>query len=358
MVEHDADNALSAGAAADLHEADGRNRGAVYAAIDLGTNNCRLLVARPDGHGGFRVVDAFSRIVRLGEGLAHTGLLGEAAQQRAIEALAVCAQRLQRRHVTHVRAIATEAVRKATNGAAFLARVRAETGLVLEMIDAAEEAQLAVDGCLALLDPAFSQAMVYDIGGGSTEVAWLDVLGPNRARVRAWISLPLGVVTLADRHGGVDVSPQTYGAMVLETRQALAAFDARHGIGASMATDALQMIGTSGTVTTLAGVHLGLKRYDRARIDGVWMTDHDMRAVADRLIAMPFEARVAEPCVGRERADLVIPGCAVLEAIVATWPTPRLRVADRGLREGILLGLMQAENRGGQATPDGGRLSA
>ena len=315
-------------------------RQAVYAAIDLGTNNCRLLVARPDGRGGFRVIDAFSRIVRLGEGLAHSGLLAEAAQDRAIEALAVCAQRLRRRQVTHLRAIATEAVRKAANGQAFVDRVRAETGIAIEMISAAEEARLAVDGCLALLDPAFSQAVVFDIGGGSTEIVWLDVLGPNRAEVRAWTSLPLGVVTLADRHGGVDVSAGTYAAMVDETRRHLAGFEGTHRIAGSLGGGGLQMLGTSGTVTTLAGVHLGLRRYDRAQVDGVWLSGSDLDAVARRVVAMPYEDRVAEPCVGRERADLVIPGCAILEGIVGTWPTSRLRVADRGLREGILLGLM------------------
>jgi exopolyphosphatase/guanosine-5'-triphosphate,3'-diphosphate pyrophosphatase len=333
-----------------------RRQPPVYAAIDLGTNNCRLLIARADGRGGFRVVDAFSRIVRLGEGLAHSGRLAEAAQDRAIEALAVCAQRLRRRQVTHLRAIATEAVRKAENGQDFVARVRAETGLALEMISAAEEAQLAVDGCLALLDPAFAQAIVFDIGGGSTEIAWLDVLGPNRARVRAWTSLPLGVVTLADRHGGVDVPTATYQAMVNETRRLLDVFEAKHGILDAMARRPLQMLGTSGTVTTLAGVQLGLKRYDRARVDGVWLDSADVEAVAGRLIGMSYDARVAEPCVGRDRADLVIPGCAILEAIVATWPTPRLRVADRGLREGMLLGLMR--DRPDSARTDSARNGA
>jgi exopolyphosphatase/guanosine-5'-triphosphate,3'-diphosphate pyrophosphatase len=317
-------------------------RGATYAALDLGTNNCRLLIARPDGHGGFRVVDAFSRIVRLGEGLAHSGRLGEAAQARAVDALKVCAQRLRRRQVAHVRAVATEAVRKAANGEAFIARVLAETGIALEIISAAEEAQLAVDGCTSLLDPRFAQALVFDIGGGSTEIAWLDVLGPNRATIRAWTSLPLGVVTLADRHGGVEVPSAVYDAMVTEVCRLLDRFEDANRIGPSMAARPLQMLGTSGTVTTLAGVHMGLKRYDRSQVDGVWMDSADVAAVAGRLIGMPYDARVAEPCVGRERADLVIPGCAVLDAIVRTWPTPRLRVADRGLREGMLMGLMGA----------------
>ena len=332
--------------------------GAVYSALDLGTNNCRLLIARRTGDG-FKVIDAFSRIVRLGEGLGQADLgraarLTDAAVERTLDALKVCADKIRRRGVTHKRNVATEACRRAVNGASFLARVAAETGLELEVISTDEEARLAMAGCVSLLDPRVPKALLFDIGGGSTELIWLEVPpaastpaanAPNaRAplpEMIASISLPLGVVNLAERYGGRHVSPEAYRAMVDEVAAALASFDGAHGIEGQVARGQVQMLGTSGTVTTLAGVHLELPRYDRARIDGAFLDFPAMYAARDRLCAMSYEARVAHPCVGPERADLVIAGLAILDAICRLWPVGRLRVADRGLREGILIGLMR-----------------
>ncbi|TDP46205.1 Ppx/GppA phosphatase family protein [Zavarzinia compransoris] len=316
----------------------------VFAALDLGTNNCRLLIAEPARHGTFRIVDAFSRIVRLGEGLASHGRIAEAAIERTLDALQVCAGRMRRRKVTHIRAIATEACRRATNGADFLARARSETGIVLEVISPAEEAQLAVAGCTPLLDPDRRRALVFDIGGGSTELAWLAVKGPDRAEMLDWMSMPLGVVTLAERFGGIEVDDGVYGRMVAEVRAALAPFAARYPAGLAAGDHGFQLLGTSGTVTTLAAVRMNLPRYDRTRVDGSWMTAAEIGRVIDDIRAMSFDRRAANPCIGRDRADLVLAGCAILEAIMEAWPERRLRIADRGLREGVLMGLM-AGNR-------------
>ena len=334
-------------------ERDGRSR-AVYAALDLGTNNCRLLVARPlepqPRVPGFRVIDAFSRIVRLGEGLQATGRLSEAAMARTVAALAVCAEKMRRRQVTSAWAVATEACRSARNGEAFLARARRETGIALEVISHREEAHLGLSGCLPLLDADRPHALICDIGGGSTEVSWLQ--GPDGAsagggagggdghRVVALHSLPLGVVNLAERYGGRDVSARTFGAMVAEVEDALAPFEAENRLGALVACGAVQLLGTSGTATTLAGVHKKLPRYDRSQVDGTELDFATVAEVIGRIAAMSYEERTRQPCIGRERADLVIAGCAILEAICRTWPVGRLRVADRGLREGILFRLM------------------
>jgi exopolyphosphatase / guanosine-5'-triphosphate,3'-diphosphate pyrophosphatase len=314
---------------------------AVCAALDLGTNNCRLLVARAT-RGGFRVVDAFSRIVRLGEGLAATGRLSEAAMDRTIEALRVCAGKVAHRRVTQARYVATEACRRAANCAEFVTRVRAETGLDIEIISSDEEARLVVAGCEPLLDRRTPHAFVFDIGGGSTELVWLKVpRDPRRMpRVQGFVSLPHGVVTLSDRYGGRDVAAVTYAAMVGEMRAAILPFEERWGIGRATARGAVQMLGSSGTVTTLAGIHLSLPRYSRAAVDGSVLSFASVRAVSSRLVGMGYEARAAQACVGAERADLVLAGCAILEAICSLWPVGRLRVADRGIREGILLGLL------------------
>lgn len=315
-----------------------------YAALDLGTNNCRLLVAVPTRSGQFRVVDAFSRIVRLGEGLTATGRLGEAAMTRAVEALKVCADKLAARDIKRARLIATEACRSAANGAEFLDRVRRETGLELEIIDRETEARLAVSGCGSLVERSTKAVVLFDIGGGSSEIALVDVSGERRPRLArhivAWTSLPVGVVSLAERFGGRTVTPEIFQAMVADVAGMLDRFGERGKLGALVEGPDFHLLGTSGTVTTLAGVHLGLERYDRRRVDGLWMDRANVDAMIAKLVSWDFAERVANPCIGPDRADLVLAGCAILEAIRAVWPSERLRVADRGLREGILSELM------------------
>jgi exopolyphosphatase/guanosine-5'-triphosphate,3'-diphosphate pyrophosphatase len=316
----------------------------VYAALDLGTNNCRLLIARPSA-GGFRVVDAFSRIVRLGEGLGANGRLGVAAADRAIEALRICADKIKARGVMRGRYIATEACRAAADGEDFVARVKEETGLTLDIADRATEARLAASGCFPLVDPEADGVVLFDIGGGSTELVWVDRVrrhAPIGApRIRSWVSLPVGVVTLAERYGGVQVTDQVFNAMVEEVTLMIASFPER--LALAEAASRLHLLGTSGTVTTIAGIHLGLERYERGKVDGVWLDAHSITAVVEELKGMSYEERIASPCIGRERADLVLAGCAILEAIRRAFPCARLRVADRGLREGILLELMRAD---------------
>ena len=318
----------------------GRHRH-MYAAIDLGTNNCRALIARPRCDG-FEVVDSFSRLVRLGEGLDRNGRLSEAAMARTVSALGVCADKLRRHGVSRGRYIATEACRRAVNGDAFLDRAHAATGLYLEVIGADEEAHLALSGCAPLLDNRCSRAIVFDIGGGSTELIWLAIEPDMAPRVLDLTSLRCGVVTMAERHGGHSVPPPVYAAMVDEATNLLSPFEAANGIAGQIAETAVHMLGTSGTVTTLAAVHLDLARYDRARIDGSWMKLDDVQNAAQRLLAMDYDDRVSHPCIRRGRADLVVAGCAILEAILRAWPVESIRVADRGLREGMLLALMDA----------------
>jgi exopolyphosphatase / guanosine-5'-triphosphate,3'-diphosphate pyrophosphatase len=318
-----------------------------YAALDLGTNNCRLLIARRSG-GGFRVIDAFSRIVRLGEGLAATGRLSEAAMARTVEALRVCAAKINQRNVAFGRYVATEACRQATNCGAFLARVREEVGIDVEIISTAEEARLVVTGCAPLLHPRIPYAIVFDIGGGSTEIVWLrHAVSRDRhapPEILGSVSLPFGVVTFTERFGGIEVTPASYRAMVAEAELALAPFEKGHGIRRQVRARQVQMLGSSGTVTTLAGVNLALPRYIRALVDGSTLTFDRIELLSRHLAGLDIEGRAASPCVGRERADLVLSGCAILDAICAVWPVGRLRVADRGIREGILFDLMHEQS--------------
>lgn len=315
----------------------------LYAALDLGTNNCRLLIAQPTRPGQFRVVDAFSRIVRLGEGLAASGRLSDEAMDRSVEALKVCAAKLKNRNIRRARLIATEACRAAVNGEAFLERVRQETGLDLEIINRETEARLAVSGCSSLVGREAKSVVLFDIGGGSSEIAVIRI-GDNRSsrlanHITHWTSLPVGVVTLSERHGGRDVTPESFAGMVSEVETMLAGFDCPGDV-VRVAPEDFHLIGTSGTVTTLAGVHLDLPRYDRRRVDGVWLSDDEVTAMQARLLSWDFSARAANPCIGPDRADLVLAGCAILEAIRKRWPSRRMRVADRGLREGLLTDMM------------------
>jgi exopolyphosphatase / guanosine-5'-triphosphate,3'-diphosphate pyrophosphatase len=315
----------------------------IYAALDLGTNNCRLLVARANG-AGFRVIDAFSRIVRLGEGLNASGVLSEAAMLRTLDALKVCASKIVHRGVTRARYVATEACRRAENCDIFLDRVRRATGIAIETITTEEEARLAVNGCAPLLDPAVPYAIVFDIGGGSTELVWLRLQAASNREpeILGVVSLPFGVVTLTERYGGDAISGEEYEAMVDEAQAAMVSFAREHGIAEAVAGGGVQMLGSSGTVTTLAGISLGLPRYNRNLVDGSMLLFDEIRAVSAELAGADFAARAAHPCIGSERADLVVAGCAILEAICRLWQVGRLRVADRGLREGILFDLLAA----------------
>ena len=318
--------------------ADKRRRGRKIAALDLGTNNCRLLIARPTADG-FAVVDGFSRIVRLGQGLEATGELCETAMRRTVDALAVCASKISRHRVARARYVATEAARRATNCSGFLARVAAETGIELDIISSREEAKLTLMGCLPLFDPALPYGLIFDVGGGSAEIVWLRLSGDDAPDILGWISLPVGVVTLTERHGPSDFTAEEYEATVAEVAGMLVPFDAEHGIRRRIEQGRMQMLGTAGTVTTIAGVNLGLKRYNRSLVDGSYLTFEQIRSVSRELSRSSYAERAAHPSIGSGRADLVVAGCAILEAICRTWPAGRLRVADRGVREGILLQL-------------------
>jgi len=313
-----------------------------YAAIDLGTNNCRLLIAQPDADE-FQVVDAFSRIVRLGEGLESSQRLSKPAMDRAIDALIICAKKIHERKVRRVRCVATAACRKAKNCDEFIKRADEEAGIRLEIISAEEEARLAVAACQSLLEPEVRFALVFDIGGGSTELIWAKNDSNGSPKPIAVQSLPLGVVNLAERHGGGDFTRLEYEFLVNDICDDLSQFEKMYGINKIISENSVQMIGTSGTVTTLSGVHLGLKRYDRRRVDGLWLSSLNARNSAENLRSMTLEERSAHPCIGRDRADLVVAGCAILEAIYQIWPMERLRVADRGVREGLLLSLMRSD---------------
>lgn len=342
----------------------------VYAALDLGTNNCRLMIARPEGDS-FKVLDAFSRVVRLGEGVEETNALSDAAMDRAVAALRICAEKMVKRRVTRARAIATEACRRAINGADFVKRVERETGLYLDVIGAGDEARLAVAGCAPLFDTQRDCLLVFDIGGGSTEIVWIDLAHTPKERRRdillgvapknvdkatideeirvlaesaRWTSLPVGVVTLAEKFKTIDNESDRFKAMRAHTNTLIAPF-AADGAGATAdRLQRMQLLGTSGTITTLAGVHLGLPRYNRVKVDGLWMKRTDLTGVIERLVGMDRVERATIPCIGDDRAELVISGASILSAIVDHWPTEQLRVADRGLREGLLYGLMNRDD--------------
>jgi exopolyphosphatase/guanosine-5'-triphosphate,3'-diphosphate pyrophosphatase len=327
-----------------------------------------LLVARPSRRG-FRVIDAFSRIIRLGEGVSSSGRLSEAAIDRTIEALKVCASKIAKHRVERAGLIATEACRMAANAPEFLGRVHRETGIEITVVSRETEAKLAVSGCASLIDASCDYVLIFDIGGGSSELIWLDLpLRPRGRRrspaerlevqncISAWTSLPVGVATLAERFGGKVVDPAIFAAMVQHVMEMLLPFEAQHAMRARLSRGPAHLLGTSGTVTTLAGIHLGLPRYERNRVDGCWLSAGEVRTVTAGLLGSSYEQRVAEPCVGRERADLVLAGCAILEALMQTWPCQRLRVADRGLREGILATLMAEDGVYGVGSRVGSRF--
>jgi exopolyphosphatase / guanosine-5'-triphosphate,3'-diphosphate pyrophosphatase len=309
-----------------------------YGAIDLGTNNCRLLIARPHD-GAFTVVDAFSRIVRLGEGLSQSGRLSDNAMDRAVAALGVCADKLRRRNVSLSRSVATEACRRAANGKTFVDRVRKETGIALDIIEPQEEARLAMLGCHKLLEPGDGPALIFDIGGGSTELVLIDQ-SDEGPKIRSWWSAPWGVVSLTESEGRDAIEGEDRLLAYSRMRERVRRSFGRFATTLPKKPKGIRLLGTSGTVTTLASVHLALPSYDRRAVDGLHVPATAMQEISAMIAGMDYAQRAALPCIGPERADLVVAGCAILEAILEIWPAEKLGVADRGIREGILRSLM------------------
>jgi exopolyphosphatase/guanosine-5'-triphosphate,3'-diphosphate pyrophosphatase len=323
----------------------------VLGAIDVGTNACRLLIAVPQLHAGSgeqsgaipRVIDSYTANVRLGESLERTGSITEAALDRTVAALKVCASRLRRRHVTHVKAIATEACRRASNAQDLVRRAEEEAGIRLTIVSPEEEARLAAAGCLQLIGREFEGALIFDIGGGSTELILVrrdTVRRPAQYEIVAWSSAPVGVVKLAERHGSHELTAASYKPMRAELDAIFSAMKTELGPG-MFDVGRFHLLGTSGTLTTLAGIKLGLKRYERSRIDGQWLRRDDIVRISRDIVTREFSARAAIACIGTDRADLILPGCAILDSIMDNWPCATLRVADRGLREGMLIALLR-----------------
>ncbi len=348
------------------------NRKKLYAALDLGTNSCRMLIARPTG-SRFEIVDAFSKSIRLGLDLERTGQLSQAGITRALQALHVCAKKLKKFDVKNSRLVATEACRRSKNGKNFLTKVKKETGLNLELIKPEEEARLAVISCAPLFDPKFSHVLIVDIGGGSTELVWMDLSevseenriaemlklkinvrnrnksqfeknDKNYVKIVDWISVPLGVATLLERFSDVDDDSARFALMSCDFEQKIENFLPYLNYNGIDLKKELQIIGTSGTVTTLGAVHLGLRRYDRLKVDGLNLTSTDIDNVIKKFLMLGPEGRRKEPGIGRDRADLIMSGSAIMQTLLRIWPARSMKVADHGLREGILYSLMTADN--------------
>lgn len=322
----------------------------ICAALDLGTNNCRLLIASPQHDakeaGAFaspalRIYDSFSKIVRLGEGVSVTGMLSEDAMQRTLIALKACQKKLSKYNISRSRFVATEACRRASNGQEFVDRVKEETGISIDIISSEEEARLAFRGCASLLTPSFRRAIVFDIGGGSTELMWVDLESKNDGvhPITDWLSIGYGVMNLADKFGGSGFSDMAFDDMVSCVAEKLKPFDSANQISHALGDSHVQLLSTSGTVTTLAAIHLDLPRYDRSRIDGIKLSIKDIRATTQKLLKMRPSERFNHPCIGPDRADFIMSGCAIFEAISSAWPTCEITIADRGVREGIILSL-------------------
>ena len=334
--------------------------GRLYAAVDLGTNSCRMLIAHPKG-SQFQVIDSFSKTVQLGVGLEASGKLGRASMGRTLQALRICQKKIEQHGVTRMRLVATEACRRARNAKEFMRQVRRETGLTVEVIAAEEEARLAVISCAPLVNSKTEQLLVVDIGGGSTELVWIDLsdVAPEEraraimrlhrgfqaepeggARVVDWISVPLGVATLKDQFQDVDDDGARFALMSWFFEENLSSFSPYN---AAQPREGFQIIGTSGTVTTVAASFLGLRRYDRGKVDGLQMTSDQIDLVIRDYLALGPEGRRTDPRIGRDRHTLIMSGAAILQALMRIWPTDRLSVADRGLREGLLYAQMSAD---------------
>ncbi len=338
--------------------ASGQEPDGVYAALDLGTNNCRLLLAYPQlketkvGRT-LRAVDSFSRIVRLGEGVSATGLLSEEAMDRTTQALLACRKKLDQYPVIRGRYVATEACRRAANALEFVQRIKAETGISVEIISNGEEARLALLGCCSLLRRQTTKALAFDIGGGSTEIMWVEAthfpetedgesenILPFNLTIKDWISVPYGVMNLSEQFGSPAYTELYFEDIVSRVEQALKPFNDKHRISEQLADKGVQLLSTSGTVTTLAAIHLNLQRYDRSKVDGVRLPLSAIHATTEKLLNMRPSERFNHPCIGADRSDYILAGCAIFKAISRLWPFSYITIADRGVREGIIVSML------------------
>jgi len=324
----------------------------VIAALDLGTNNCRLIIAQSK-YPSFKVVDGYSKAVRLGEGLVFSGRLSDKAMARTLSTLRICKQKIIRQGVSLGRYVATEACRQASNGEEFLSRVKEEIGLNLETISSEEEIKLTLNGCVPLLQESPEPfALTFDVGGGSAEITFVGLQSGSPV-IHDWISVPHGVVTLTERYQASNISAFDYQKMVCELRDVLLPFERKHQIGEKISKGLVQVLGTAGTVTSIAGIHMELKKYNRTIVDGSWLDLLVIKEISQQLVSSSFDERAAIACIGQGRAELVVAGCAFLQAICELWPAKRIRVADRGIREGILLSLAREGLKKGQILRNG-----
>jgi len=299
------------------------------AAIDLGTNTVRLLVTEADRTAAWRVIDQDQRVTRLGEGLRTSGTLGDQAMARTTTAVVEYVERAARAGATDVLVCATSAVRDADNGAAFVQMLERRTGRPVRVVSGDEEARLTLRGVLYGLPPIAGPLIVFDIGGGSTEF----ILAEGGALSLA-VSLRLGVVSLAERFPfPATVDRDRYAELTNEVRAHLAT-----GLPPAVRQRRADLlVGTAGTVTTLAALDLGLRAYDSRRVQGHRLSRRAIEALGERLGALSMAERAALPCLEPGRADLIIPGLAIVEATLECVGVETLIVSDYGFREGIIV---------------------
>ena len=313
-----------------------------FAAIDLGTNSCRLVIASPTP-ASFRIVETFSKITRLGEGIINDNELSRPAMRRTINALKVCAGVIEEyAPIYRSRFVATAACRRAKNCKEFLDLVKKETGLMIETISSKEESRLAVVGCIPLLNRNIKRALVFDIGGGSTEISLARGTNSGKTFIEGFVSLPYGVVTISEAFPSQDMTALAYDTIIERTHKLLKEFDEKYNIREAIKNQEIQIIGTSGTVTVLGAVHLNLPRYNRSAVDGISITRQDIDRAIAKIKRLGDEGRKKHPCIGAQKADLTMAGCAIIEGLCSFWPIEEITVADRGIREGILLDMMHS----------------
>jgi exopolyphosphatase/guanosine-5'-triphosphate,3'-diphosphate pyrophosphatase len=313
------------------------------ATIDLGTNSVRLLVA-DTAADSWRVVEEAQRVTRLGEGQAATGALGLVPMARTAATVADYVRRAEALGATRVRVTGTSAVREAANRAEFVARIESVTGLALEVLSGEDEARLTLLGVRSGLPDLGGRFVLFDIGGGSTEFVVADGDGLERA-----LSLRLGVVGLAERHlDGGRLVPARWAALRAEVAAALEPAVP----GALGLVNAARLVGTAGTVTTLAALDLGLAAYDAGRVQGHVLRRGAIERLLARLGGLTLAARAALPCLEPGRADVLIPGIAICLAAMERLGFDALTVSDRSLREGILCEILGARGRAPESPRD------
>lgn len=314
-----------------------------FAAIDLGSRNCRTIVGCQSKAGAFEYIETYSKSVSLADGVAASKKLSRKSMDRTIEALAFCSKVLSRYAGLTYLAVATDAMRRAENASVFIKRVKRELGLIISIITPQEEAYYAALGCIEVLSLETEIFVVFDIGGGSSEIALCRQKSDKDIELIDSLSIPYGVINLLESKDHLTFSG--YSNLVQKISDLSRDFLNQYATTLDFVNN-FQCIGTSGTTTTVAALNMNLRFYDREKINDSILQFSEILKTVHYVQSLSEDERKLHPYISQSNEDLVLGGLTILEGIVRGLPASTITVTDRGVRDGVVYALTHDKCKG------------